>query len=127
MNTRLYNKLLEMSFEKLTLIRGQSKHFTFLLNKNRIIHMGWNDYDQSHPILLTLGYGEKRIHSEVAAIMPFRKNLNALKGFDLCNIRVNRFGEIRMSMPCTNCWSWVKMVGFKNVYYTDPFGQLQRM
>lgn len=127
MNNRLYNRLLDMSFERLHMIDGKTKHFTFLVNKNRIVHMGWNDYNTSHPILQKLGYGLKKLHSEVAAILPFRNNLQSLAGMDIVNTRVNTFGEIKLSKPCIICAHWVGMVGFKNIYYTDNDGELQKV
>ena len=87
--------------------------------------MGYNDYDVTHPFLNKLGYGFKRIHSEVAVILPFRNSMNALKGMDLVNIRVNSLQEVKISKPCKICYSWIKMVGFKNVYYTLDGGGLE--
>lgn len=127
MNNRLYQKLIDISFDKLHLINGRTKHFSFLVKKQRIIHVGWNDYDTSHPLLYKLGYGMKRMHSEIAAILPFRNNLDALIGMDLVNTRVNTHGEIKISKPCSTCSIWVGTIGFKNIYFTDDNGQLQKI
>lgn len=123
----MFNKMLATCFENIEKVNGRTKHFTFLANKSRIINVGWNDYDVNHPFIHKLNYGEKRMHSEVAALLPYRHDLSQVKGWDLINFRVNINGEIGMSKPCSHCENFIKLLGLKNIYYTDPTGNLVKI
>jgi deoxycytidylate deaminase len=88
-----------------------------IFKRGRIISVGYN-----HPLKgakhLHPRYQKWKgsIHAEVDAILKARTDLRR------CNIlvvRINRFGEIRTSRPCEQCFLYIQTVGIKKVYYTD--------
>jgi tRNA(Arg) A34 adenosine deaminase TadA len=125
MNDKILNNLLENAKGHMgTLSHNTNKHFTYIIDKGRIVSFGVNDYINAHPAALKYyNYGEKRLHSEFAAILKFRRRLDRLKDTTLVNIRLNSLGKVGMSKPCPTCANWIVTVGFKRVIYTDPDGR----
>lgn len=88
-----------------------------IFKKNRIISTGFNHPMRSakhlHPI-----YQQWRgsIHAEVSAILSARTDL---KGCNIIVVRVNRFGEIRNSEPCSHCYAYLWDVGIRRVFFNQ--------
>ena len=87
-----------------------------LYRKNRIYSRGHNDPLKSarklHP------HFQKwpgSIHAEVDAILHARRNL---EGCNALIVRINRFGQFRLSKPCAHCLSYLERVGIKKITYT---------
>ena len=99
----------------------QFKHFSFVIQNNRIVASGKNRYTLHSPVR---GYpSNAKIHSEVCAIR--RAGLNSKKnnvGFSVVNIRINRFGAFRRSKPCSCCEFYLRLFGCREVWYTTYSG-----
>ncbi len=72
---------------------------------------GWN----------SVGDGDG-LHAEIHAIS--RANRKRLKGSTIYVVgRRKKSGSIIFSRPCNNCWSFIKWVGIKDVYYSTFHGK----
>ena len=68
--------------------------------------------------------GNGKLHAEMMAILNLRPYLKSL---DLSKVsiyvyRENRFGELRMSRPCSSCMAKIKELGIRHIYYTSADG-----
>jgi hypothetical protein len=72
---------------------------------------------KTHPLARKYGYLFDEMHSELDA---FRKCGNK-QGLELWNFRFNRFGQERISRPCTKCLPWCIEV-FDCIHYTTGDG-----
>ena len=109
------------------------RHFTFILNKKRIIAIGYNS-QKTHPANLKYRKfstitGEdvsehKRTCSEFSAIVKL-KNLTNIdtKKCTLVNLRYDRNKKIAYAAPCMSCVSLLSFHEFKRVIWTDAAGK----
>jgi hypothetical protein len=92
------------------------RHCSIIIRKDRVISVGTNKM-KTHPMAKKYGYLFDELHSELDA---FRK-CNERDGLELWNFRFNRFGNERLSCPCSKCLPWCFEV-FDNIYYTTGTG-----
>ena len=104
--------------------KNRCKHFSFILERNRLISIGINS-PKTHPLNLKFNYVNKQklkindivgTHSELSAVIKLG-NENC-KGLTIVNTRVNRNNEIDNSCPCNGCRDMIKKLGFKKLVYT---------
>lgn len=125
LNKRIKNKIFQLSIDLSRIPKGKNKHFSFILDKNKILSIGWNDAWCTHPLSNRLGYRFSAIHSEVSAILRYKGDKQRLKKCILINTRINMLGEFSISKPCSICQNFIKNVGFKRVYFTNHQGVLE--
>jgi len=108
------------------------RHFSFILNKKKILAIGFNR-QKTHPFNLKYNFVNRKnipindlvgIHSELNALI--RLGTDDVQGLTLVNTRVNRKGGIDLSMPCTGCQSFLKTLDFKKIYYSTKSGNFER-
>lgn len=109
--------------KEIKVLPDKKRHFTFIFDNNKLVSVGTNNYLSSNKFVRYLGYHNKKIHSEVASIYKFRRELDKLKGLILVNTRIDPFGVFSMSKPCSICQEWINLIGFKRIYYTDWNGE----
>jgi deoxycytidylate deaminase len=88
-----------------------------IVQKNRIISVGWNDMKKSSPNNLTYGGYQ---HAELRALLglDYRETRGAI-----CYVyRETLNGELAKSRPCEVCWESLKLSGIKEVWYTSNEG-----
>lgn len=125
MKTSKLPSLLDKCWELRHVPYGQrSKHFSFILYRNRIVSLGWNQ-KKTHPLAHKYGYEYPYIHSELHSILNFNGSLADLESCELVNIRINRKGKALLSKPCKDCKRLLRSFVFKNVFYTDNEGKLK--
>lgn len=98
-------------------------HWTFLVQDNQIVSSGLN---RKHEPDVYYGYHDckdktfiPKLHSEPNAI---KRCVRVLNDFYAINIRLNRQGQMKMSMPCKTCRRILFTLGCKRVYFTTEFG-----
>jgi len=95
-------------------------HFSFIVQKNKVVEWGINV--SRVPPLIHLGYSKTSgWHSEVNA---YRKARGIIKdgSFEVINIRLNKAGELRLSKPCICCHAFLKALGCSNVVFSTNVG-----
>lgn len=119
MNEKLINKIIQTSINLKHLASKKNRHFSFLVRKNQIVSMGWNNYLKTHPIADKFNYGSKAIHSELACLL----NANKIdKKSYMINIRIGANNSIMLSRPCKNCQSLLLHYGVSDVIYSTEEG-----
>jgi len=126
-NDRIFNRLTEISIAlKSKRQTGRTFHTTFILEKKRIISIGVNNLDKSHPKTNEFDYTKDNydyfpcLHSEMDAWLKLGKE--DCSRFVFVNLRVNNNGELDNSLPCKGCKSLMKQIGFKEFYYSNKSG-----
>lgn len=111
---------------------GRAFHTTFVLRKNRIVTIGFNDYLKTHP--LTINYQNRfnnsfkyvsGIHSESRAIS--RLKIDDCSDFTFVNIRIMNDGNLGMSAPCINCHQLLLKFGVNKLFYTNTLGGFSKL
>jgi hypothetical protein len=99
-------------------------HFSFLIWQGKILV--WATNKNSGCSHIKFGYSEmSKTHSEFEVI---RKRLWVdLSGSAIVNVRLNKFGETRMSCPCKTCKAFVRRNGINTVYYTVDNEEFERL
>jgi hypothetical protein len=130
-----FNKIIEVSY---ALINKHSadlrcRHFSFILNRNRIISIGLNS-PKTHPLNLKYNYINKN-KEKISSIVGTHSELNAVirlgeedcSGLTLINTRINRNDDLDYSAPCHGCSDMIKQLNFENVFYSTSDGNFKKM
>lgn len=126
MNKKTKKRIIDSSLKLFEFPDGKNKHFTFILNKNKIVSTGINLGYKTHPESKELGYRFDAIHSEFHAVIRYRGNEKDFSRLTLVNTRLNHLKQLDMSKPCPICQDLIKSLGFRKVYYTDYNGNFVR-
>ena len=102
------------------------RHFSFIVQNNKILARGVNipsNPPKEH------GYSRYQgIHSEIDVYKKAKGIINHNKFFEVINIRINKRGQLRNSMPCKTCYDFLKYVGCRQVHFStslDNFAKLR--
>jgi hypothetical protein len=95
------------------------KHFSFIIQDNKIITWGTNKAGTSWTFLGYKPY--QKIHSEPVAY--FRaKNFLQKRAFEVVNIRLSKSGELKIAAPCQCCATFLKSLGCTKIWFTTRNG-----
>jgi deoxycytidylate deaminase len=130
-----FNKIVEVSY---ALINKHSadlrcRHFSFILQRNRIISIGLNS-TKTHPLNLKYNYINKN-KEKISDIVGTHSELNAViklgeedcSKLTLINTRINRNNLLDYSAPCNGCSDMIKQLNFQNVFYSTNNGNFKKM
>lgn len=118
MNHKIYTKLTRIAFDMIDVPNAVQKHFSFLLRKNRIAAIGWNNAWKTHPLSKRFGTRFAGIHSELAVIKNARYDIETISRLTLVNIRVNSHGLVLNSRPCISCQKLLTQFDIRNIYWS---------
>jgi deoxycytidylate deaminase len=130
-----FKKIIELSYALLpTHGDYRCRHASFILNKEKIISIGINHPNKTHPRNLQFGYRNKRnqpinniigIHSELAAVIKLgRQDLNDL---DIVNTRIDRNNQLALAKPCVGCQDMLKQLGINNIFYSGNNSKFEKL
>ena len=130
-----FNKIIEVSY---ALINKHSadlrcRHFSFILDRNRIISIGMNS-TKTHPLNLKYNYVNKD-NKSISDIVGTHAELNAVirlgeedcSKLTLINTRINRNNILDYSAPCSGCSDMIKQLNFKNVYFSNAQSKFDKI
>ncbi len=123
MNKTLQDKIINLTMSLKAMPVGKGRHFSFILKRNKILSIGWNDGWKTHPISKQFNYRYHAIHSELSAILRYDGYVSDLAGATIVNTRINWHDEVAMSMPCPICLKLLKKNKIKRIYYTNDSGE----
>ena len=121
------DNILQMSMLMLKRDLKEKNHFSFILQKNRVIGVGTNHLFKTHPKGAEYGYRYAAIHSELDAFLDLPREIDYRK-LKLINVRLSRKSLkerrpiLRMSRPCVHCSVWIQNIGFKEIWYSTDQG-----
>lgn len=101
---------------------SSKRHFTFILERNKIISVGWNDGFKTHPLAARYGHRYNGIHSELMAILHFKRPIADLQYYDFVNIRLKQNKSLGNSKPCRCCANMLKDFNVTHVMYSIDEG-----
>lgn len=120
MRQKVIQKAISVAENLIHLPVGRSKHFSFIVKKNNIYSISWNNSLKTHPLANKFGYRFNATHSELSAIVSFSDLANSHK-YEFLNLRFYN-GKIGISRPCDKCQRLLVHYGFNIVTYSDEFG-----
>lgn len=99
----------------------RTRHFAFLLDKSKILNIGWNSY-KGHPEIRRQGYPHytKGLHAEMDALLYARTK--SYSGLNMAVLRFNWNDELDISCPCVSCQRLIDGAGIRNVWFTTKEG-----
>ncbi len=121
---KVFQKSLKLAEMLVNLPKSRKKHFTFIVERNKILSVGWNNGWKTHPLAYKYGYRFDCIHSELAAILNMQRKIAS--NAQLINIRILN-GEIAMAKPCPRCRHLLVDLNITKVWYTTNYGTFARL
>lgn len=110
-------KILQLAIQEAQKSEHQHRLGCVIFKKKSIISKAYNKPFAFHSCLhpkYQNYFGS--VHAEVAAIISAKKDL---RNCELCVVRLGSKGDLRLSLPCEYCMTYIVDVGVKKVYYTD--------
>ena len=110
---------------------GRSFHVSFILDKNKIVSIGWNNYLKSHPKSRFGEYKATRhstpsyypgLHAEISSLSRLLNNSEKVPDFKrlaMFNVRIGFNGEVMNAKCCKNCQRTLEEIGFRNFHWTE--------
>jgi deoxycytidylate deaminase len=130
-----FNKIIEVSYALINKHNAdlRCRHFSFILDRNRIISIGMNS-TKTHPLNLKYNYVNKD-NKSISDIVGTHSELNAVirlgeedcSRLTLINTRINRNNMLDYSAPCSGCSDMIKQLNFKNVYFSNVQGKFEKI
>ena len=130
-----FNKIIEVTYALINKHNAdlRCRHFSFILDRNRIISIGMNS-TKTHPMNLKYNYINKN-KEKISEIVGTHAELNAViklgeedcSKLTLVNTRINRNNVLDNSAPCNGCMDMITQLNFKNVYYSNIEGQFDKL
>jgi hypothetical protein len=103
---------------------GRNNHFAFVLNKSKLLSIGINQYNKTHPRVLDYDYkSHSGLHAELSACLKL--GLTNCSNLTIVSTRVNRNSKLDNAKPCFGCADLIRKLNFKSCYFTDENGQFQ--
>ena len=119
---KLQNKLINLARTNIFLPDSNKLHFTFIMERNKVISFGWNRSWRTHTIAKRYNYRHECQHSELVAILNFRPPIRELPYHYMVNIRLHKNGNIAMSKPCASCQAMLSDFGISDIFYSTNEG-----
>lgn len=119
-----YDYLTRKARQLLDLPNGRVKHFSFLLQKKKIVGFGYNQSFTSHPIAKKYGYRFEGIHSELHCLLSFCRPLREVGDYVMVNVRFMADGSLGIAKPCNRCQKLLRDLGLLEVVYSTENGYL---
>lgn len=101
---------------------AKNLHFSFIIRKNRVRAIGWNNSVKTHSLAYEHDYQYPMQHAELSAITRFDGKIEELRKCTLINVRINKEGQVLYSRPCKNCTRLLKAFSLNDVYFSDKRG-----
>lgn len=118
MHSKIVKRMLRIC-QDLYDLPDSNKHFSFILDKNVIVSVGWNQSHKTHPIAAKFGHRFSGIHSELHAIKNFKYPIKELPHFTFVNIRLMKNRTVGLSKPCKHCSKMLSFFEVGEVWYSN--------
>lgn len=94
------------------------KHFSFVIQDNKIVEWGMNR--SAEPLIGYPSHG--KLHSECDAYFKARGLLDNSKPFIVVNIRMGTMGQLKLSKPCACCQQFLKRLNCREIWFSTELG-----
>ena len=130
-----FKKIIELSYALLpTHGDYRCRHASFIIYKDKIMSIGINNPNKTHPKNLKFGYRNKRnepineiigIHSELAAVIKFGRQ--TLQDLDIVNTRIDRNNMLVLAKPCIGCQDMLKQLGINRIFFSNNQSRFEQL
>jgi deoxycytidylate deaminase len=130
-----FKKIIELSYALLpTHGDYRCRHASFIIYKDKIMSIGINNPNKTHPKNLKFGYRNKRnepineiigIHSELAAVIKFGRQ--TLQDLDMVNTRIDRNNMLALAKPCIGCQDMLKQLGINRIFFSNNQSRFEQL
>jgi hypothetical protein len=130
-----FKKIIELSYALLpTHGDYRCRHASFIIYKDKIMSIGINNPNKTHPKNLKFGYRNKRnepineiigIHSELAAVIKFGRQ--TLQDLDMVNTRIDRNNMLALAKPCVGCQDMLKQLGINRIFFSNNQSRFEQL
>jgi len=130
-----FKKIVELSYALLpTHGDYRCRHASFIIYKDKIMSIGINNPNKTHPNNLKFGYRNKRnepineiigIHSELAAVIKFGRQ--TLQDLDIVNTRIDRNNMLVLAKPCIGCQDMLKQLGINRIFFSNNQSRFEQL
>jgi len=130
-----FKKIVELSYALLpTHGDYRCRHASFIIYKDKIMSIGINNPNKTHPKNLKFGYRNKRnepineiigIHSELAAVIKFSRQ--TLQDLDIVNTRIDRNNMLVLAKPCIGCQDMLKQLGINRIFFSNNQSRFEQL
>jgi hypothetical protein len=130
-----FKKIVELSYALLpTHGDYRCRHASFIIYKDKIMSIGINNPNKTHPKNLKFGYRNKRnepineiigIHSELAAVIKFGRQ--TLQDLDIVNTRIDRNNMLVLAKPCIGCQDMLKQLGINRIFFSNNQSRFEQL
>lgn len=103
-------------------------HFAFGYKKNRLLAIGQNNPEKTHPqaLILSKRFNTKLEHPYLHAETDLISRLWGKHYIDdtlkMVIVRLNKQGELRCSKPCERCQQIINALGITKIWWSDENG-----
>lgn len=94
----------------------------------KVLGVGYNKINRYQSKIKT-GSWEGSLHAEISAVLDaLRKyHVSELKGATITVVRVDKHNELKLAMPCKNCYNSLRNLGIKEVRFSNDSGEFTSM
>lgn len=121
MSTYFINRWFTFAKRYLNKCDHRSHHIVAMILINRkLIAVGWNDTNKTHPEMFELNC-HKKLHAELMAINKV-KHKHDLSKAQMVIYAQTKAGNQVLGKPCPYCYELIKKYGIKDVIYSSHEG-----
>ena len=125
MRKSILSDCLALAKAKLCKHKDTFKHFSFVIQDNKILGYGFNK--ATLYVNHVHGYPKhSKIHSEISALRRSRV-LKTKRKWSMVNVRLSPMGITLKCTPCDFCFNYLKLLGCSEVWYYDEHAYMERM
>lgn len=94
----------------------------------KVLGVGYNKVNRHQSKVKTDSWNGS-LHAEIAAVLDALRNhpVERLRGATVTVVRIGKFGELRLAMPCKNCYNSLRNLGIKEVRFSNDSGGFTSM
>ena len=103
-------------------------HFAFAYKKNKLLCIGQNNPEKTHPRALMVSNKFKTdieypyLHAETDVVSKLWNTHKIDSSIDLVVLRLSKHGKVKISKPCRRCEKVIRAVGFGEVWWSTNTG-----
>lgn len=121
--SKIHRKVEKIARSLIHLPQSNKRHFSFIVDGNKILSVGWNNGWKTHPMAYKFGHRYHSIHSELAAILNINFPPAQLQDYEILNLRLNKEGGLVHARPCFHCCHLLCSFGLlRRCQYTNSKG-----
>lgn len=94
----------------------------------KVLGVGYNKINRYQSKVKT-GSWDGSLHAEIAAVLDALRKypVGRLEGATVTVVRISKSGELRLAMPCKNCYNSLRNLGIKEVRFSNDSGGFTSM